>query len=175
MVLELVITNEHGQQRTIRKTVICRLGGGDDDDDSGGGAAPPCFAYDTLVLMADNSVKYISNVQKGDMVQAFDVETGQTLIGEVIATNSGQAEYYYLINGDLKVTPPHAFFTAGEEWVRTIDLEVGDKIRSYQGLVEIISIEKINSSQQIANISVRDYHNFFVSANGEDYYLARED
>ena len=96
------------------------------------------------------------------------------VIAEVTATNSGEADYYYLINGNLKVTPPHPFFIAEGQWVKVTDLKVGDKIRSFQGLVEITSIEKVNSGQRICNISVRDFHNFFVSANGRDFYLVHE-
>jgi hypothetical protein len=175
--LELVITNNHGQQHKITKTVIVNRiqpSGQDETGGGGGGGWWPCFACDTMVLMADNSVKYISDIQVGDMVQAFDVETGQTLTAEVTATDSGEADYYYLINGNLKVTPPHPFFTDEGQWVKITDLEVGNKIRSYQGLVEIISMEKINSGQRICNISVHGYNNFFVSANGKDFYLVKE-
>ena len=108
------------------------------------------------------------------MVLAYDVETGKTLIAEVTATKSGEADYYYLINGNLKVTPPHPFFTAEGKWVKIVDLKVGDKVRSLQGLVEITSIEKVNSGQRICNISVGDFYNFFVSANGRDFYLVQE-
>jgi hypothetical protein len=138
------------------------------------GLAPPCFACDTLVLMADNSLKCISDVQVGDMIQAYDFDTGRTLIADVTATNNGEADHYYLINGNLKVTPPHPFFTAEGQWVKITSLKAGDKIRSFQGLVEITSIEKVNSGQRICNISVGDFHNFFVSANGKDFYLVHE-
>ncbi|MFC1992915.1 polymorphic toxin-type HINT domain-containing protein [Chloroflexota bacterium] len=133
-----------------------------------------CFAFDTLVLMADSSTKPISDVQAGDMVKAYDIETGQTVISDVMGTNEGEADYYYLINGDLEVTPPHPFFTAEGQWVKIADLKLGDKVRSFEGLVEITSIEKVNSGQRIGNISVRDFHNFFVSASGEDFYLVQE-
>ena len=135
---------------------------------------PGCFACDTLVLMADNSLKRISDVQVGEMVLAYDVDTGQTVVAEVTATNSGEADHYYLINGNLKVTPPHPFFTAEGKWVKIPDLKVGDKVRSLQGLVEITSIERVNSGQRICNIGVGDFHNFFVSANGKDSYLVQE-
>lgn len=134
----------------------------------------PCFAGDTLVLMADNSMKRISDVQVGEMVLAYDVETEQTVTADVTATKSGEADYYYLINGNLKVTPPHPFFTAEGKWAKVADLKVGDKVRSLQGLVEITSIERVNSGQRICNISVGDFHNFFVSANGKDFYLVQE-
>jgi len=139
-----------------------------------GGGGGTCFAYDTLVLMADNSLKHISDIQVGEQVQAYDVETGQTAIADVIATGNGEGDYYYLINGDLKVTPPHPFFTADGKWTKVEDLKVGDNIRSFQGQVKITSIEKVNSEQQLFNISVRYFHNFFVSANGRDFYLVKE-
>lgn len=134
----------------------------------------PCFAYDTLVLMADNSLKYIGDIQAGEQVQAYDTETGQIIIADVIATGNGEADYYYLINSNLKVTPPHPFFTADGKWTKVEDLKVGDNIRSIEGLVGIASIEKVNSAQPIFNISVGDYHNFFVSTDGKDFYLVKE-
>jgi len=133
-----------------------------------------CFACDTLVLMADNSTKRISEVQIGDRVLAYDSEAGQNVTADVIATASGEADYFYLINGDLKVTPPHPFFTAEDKWVKIVDLKAGDRIKSFAGLNEIKSIEKVNSRQRICNIIVRDFHNFYVSANGKDFYLVKE-
>ncbi|MBU2608257.1 MAG: hypothetical protein KKF26_02965 [Chloroflexi bacterium] len=133
-----------------------------------------CFACDTLVLMADNSTKRINEVQVGDRVLAYDSETGQNVAADVIATASGEADYFYVINGDLRVTPPHPFFTAEDKWVKIVDLKAGDKIKSFAGLNEITSIEKVNSKQRICNIRVRDFHNFYVSANGKDFYLAQE-
>ena len=133
-----------------------------------------CFACDTLVLMAGNSVKPIGEVQVGDRVLAYDSEAVQNVTADVIATASGKADYFYLINGNLRVTPPHPFFTAEGKWAKIADLKVGDNIRSFSGLVEITSLEKVDSRQLICNISVRDFHNFYVSANGKDFYLVQE-
>ena len=141
---------------------------------AGGWGVAPCFACDTLVLMANDSLKRISDVQIGEMVQVYNVESGMVVSKAVVATNSGEADYYYLINGNLKVTPPHPFYTNESKWIEVMDLKVGDKIRSLEGLTQITSIEKVNSGQRICNISVRDFHNFFVSANGVDFYLVQE-
>ena len=134
----------------------------------------PCFAGDTFVLMADGSVRAISDINVGEMVWAYDTVTGENVVAEVTGTNSGEADYYYLINGDLKVTPPHPFYTVDGEWVRVEDLKVGDIIRSFGGTVVINSIERVASGQPIYNISVGEHHNFYVSANGQDFYLVKE-
>ncbi|MBM4432790.1 MAG: hypothetical protein FJ025_02165, partial [Chloroflexi bacterium] len=160
---------EFNRVQEVLKSLTLSGGGG-----GGGGGGAPCFAYDTLVFMADNSLKRIGDVQVGEKVQAYDVETGQIIIADVIATGNGEASYYYLINGNLKVTPPHPFFTADGKWTKVEDLKAGDDIRSCEGVVETVSIEKVNSGQQIFNISVRSFHNFFVSANGRDFYLVKE-
>lgn len=134
----------------------------------------PCFGSDTLVLMADNSVKRIIDVQVGDMVRSYDVETGETVTKRVAATNSGYADHYYLINEGLKVTPPHPFFTVESGWVKVVDLKVGHRIKSANGVTGITSIEKVEHPQLVYNIGVDGLHNFFVSVNGNSFFLVHE-
>ena len=133
-----------------------------------------CFAADTLVMMADGSSKKIIAVKVGDKVKSFDIHTGKVMDTEVIKTRSGFTGYYYVINGGLKVTPPHPFCTPDNKWVRIKDLKKGLTVRISSSVRKISTIEQKIGGQRIYNIFVKDHHNFFVSGDGKDFFLVKE-
>jgi tetratricopeptide (TPR) repeat protein len=130
-----------------------------------------CFSYDTLVLMADNSLKRIIDLNVNDVVQARDIKTGKLVARKVIDKYRADQDHYYLINGVLKITATHPVFTAGNKWVYVAELRVGDKIASVDGVIEITSLEKVKYDHRVYNFRVEDSHNYFVSAKGKNYYL----
>ena len=134
---------------------------------SGGG----CFSYDTLVLMADNSLKRIIDLNVNDVVQARDIKTGKLMARKVIDKYRADQDHYYLINGALKITAMHPVFTAENKWVYVAELNIGDKIASVDGVIEITSLEKVKYDHRVYNFRVEDSHNYFVSAKGKNYYL----
>jgi hypothetical protein len=134
----------------------------------------PCFAADTLVLMADGSAKRIADIQPGDTVVSYDTADGRRVEGTVSGTGNGRADYYYLVNGGLKVTPPHPFYVVDKGWTKVADLRPGDVILGADGPVTIVSIERIEEGQAICNISVSGYGNYFVSGDGTDFFLVKE-
>jgi hypothetical protein len=140
----------------------------------GGGGIVPCFAADTLVLMADGSAKRIADIQPGDAVVSYDTAEGRRVEGTVSGTGNGRADYYYLVNGGLKVTPPHPFYVVDKGWTKVADLRPGDVILGADGPVTIVSIERIEEGQAICNISVSGYGNYFVSGDGTDFFLVKE-
>lgn len=133
-----------------------------------------CFAADTLVMMADGSSKKIIAIKVGDKVKSFDIQTGKVMNTEVINTKRGFAGYYYVINGGLKVTPPHPFCTPDNKWVKIRDLKEGQTVRVRSSVRKISSIEHKIEGQRIYNIYVKDNHNFFVSGDGKDFFLVKE-
>jgi hypothetical protein len=135
---------------------------------------PPCFGADTFILMGDDSTKQISEIQVGDIVKSYDVDSGQVVGRTVVTTNNGQSDYYYIINGNLKVTPPHPFYTLDRDWVPVEELQVGDQIQSESGATTITSVELVLEGQLIYNIGIKEYGNYFVSANGDDFYLVHQ-
>jgi tetratricopeptide (TPR) repeat protein len=130
-----------------------------------------CFAYDTMVVMADKSLKRIIDLHVGDTVQAYDVKTGETVTREVTNKYRADQDHYYLINGALKVTANHPVFTVESKWVKVADLRVGDRIASIDGAIEITSIEKVKYEHRVYNFKVENSHNYFVSAYGKNLYL----
>jgi len=133
-----------------------------------------CFAADTLVMMADGSSKKIIAIKVGDKVKSFDIQTGKVMNTEVINIKNGFAGYYYVINGGLKVTPPHPFCTPDNKWVKIKDLKEGQTVRVSGSVRKISSIEQKIEGRRIYNIYVKDNHTFFVSGDGKDFFLVKE-
>ena len=133
-----------------------------------------CFAADTLVMMADGSSKKIIAIKVGDKVKSFDIQTEKVMDTEVIKTKNGLTGYHYIINGGLKVTPPHPFCTPDDKWVKIRDLREGQTVRVSSSVRKISSIEHKIEGQRIYNIYVKDNHNFFVSGDGKDFFLVKE-
>jgi len=130
-----------------------------------------CLAYDTLVLMADDSVKRVIDVSVGDMVKARDLTDGKMVTRQVGAKYRGDQDHYYLINGALKVTGTHPVLTDSGKWVMVSDLKKGDKIVSLDNEIEITTFEKVKHDHRVYFLSVDNCHNYFVSAYGKHFYL----
>ena len=134
------------------------------------GTQSACFAYDTLVLMGDNSLKRVIYLKPGDRVKSRDMKTGKLV--DKIVTNKyrGDVDHYYLINGELKITKSHPVLTEGGKWVMVAELKVGDKIASLDGLIEVRSFKKEKYSHRVYFLGVEDTHNYFVSAYGRNFF-----
>jgi hypothetical protein len=72
----------------------------------------PCFAPDTLVLMADGSYKEIKEIVVGDSVLSYDSETDMALSSEIMEIAPSESQYHYVINGGIRATGEHPFYVA---------------------------------------------------------------
>jgi len=139
----------------------------------GGDGGGTCFAAETLILMADDTRKRIIDVKKGDRVKAYNEKTGRIETRKVTLSEDGRHDDYYLINGTLKATPPHPFYTMDRGWVGLDNLKAGDRIKSPDGENEIFSIVKVAQPLKIYNIRVETRENFFVSGDGAGFFLVK--
>jgi len=128
-----------------------------------------CFTADTLVLM-ESGFKQIADVKAGDRVRTID-PGGNRAVNEVVKHNVFTNNHYYLINGNIKVTARHRFYTING-WERARDLRRGDRIQMSDGsFEEIISKELFSDDLTVYNLDIADNHNFFVSSDGKKGYL----
>lgn len=140
----------------------------------GGVNGGPCFHPDTKVLMADNSLKAIGDIKMGDKVKAYDIKNKKITNRAVVDTYNGTTEEYYIINGNLKVSPPHPFYTDQNVWVNLEKLKQGQQIKSIKGFTPIHSITTQQKKQKIYNIFVDEFHNFFVLDKNDKFFLVHE-
>lgn len=93
-----------------------------------------CLHPDTLISMADNTKKKISDVKKGDMVLTINETTMQSEIKPVVKIhhNISIDEQMYEIemeNGEkIKITGNHKVMLTSGEWKRADELNMNDDI-----------------------------------------------
>lgn len=128
-----------------------------------------CFTPDTLVLM-ESGYKRIADIKAGDRVLSVDSK-GNRAVNEVVRHYILTNNHYYIINGKIKVTARHLFYTSGGD-KRVQDLQTGDRIRMSDGTFEaIVSKERIAGDLTVYNLDVAENDNFFVSSDGSRGYL----
>ena len=123
--------------------------------------APGCFVAGTHIQIP-NGIKYIEDIKVGDIVKSFDVGTSSTVNSKVTETYVHSDRYYMIINGIIKTTSVHPFYTDGK-WVEAGDLSIGDKILHVDGLEHTIdSIELSDEPVTVYNFEVDGTHNYFA-------------
>ncbi|MFH1232132.1 MAG: polymorphic toxin-type HINT domain-containing protein [Planctomycetota bacterium] len=125
------------------------------------GDSTGCFLAGTPILMADGSSKPIEDIKVGDIVLAFDQESGEMKPDKVSEIfRHPKEDTYLVINGHLKVTPIHPVLSKGK-WVSIGDLKVGDSLTNTEGKdVPIKTITVAKELVDIYNFEVNPYHTY---------------
>jgi intein/homing endonuclease len=120
-----------------------------------------CFVAGTLVQLP-NGIKYIEDIEIGDIVKSFDVGTSSIVDSKVTETFVHSDRYYMIINGIIKTTSVHPFYSDGN-WIEAGDLSIGDKILHVDGLEHTIeTIELSDEPVTVYNFEVDGTHNYFA-------------
>ena len=134
-----------------------------------------CFVAGTQVLMADGTSKNIEDVVAGDMVAAYNPETGQAEPGEVTDTYIHDQVATWQVateSGTVTTTAVHPFYVDGKGWVEAQDLRAGDQLYDETGsLVTVVSIQATGEIATVYNVTVKDLHNYYV-ADDSSWVLA---
>ena len=171
--ISMTIANcARGVETAINATIAAQA---EADTEAKGAAGDGCLAYDTLVLMADNTLKRVIDLRAGEIVKGRDIKTGEIVERKVSHKYRADEDHYYLINGELKITKSHPLLTGNGKWVMVADLKVGDSIASIDGLIKITSFEKVKYDHRVYFLGVEDTHNYFVSAYGKNLYTVHND
>ncbi len=125
-----------------------------------------CFLAGTPILMADGSTKPIESIQKGDKVVSFDEKTKVKVVATVsnTAVHNGMYQEHLLINGSLRVTGNHLFYSQGQ-WVTAEHLTTTSKLLdSNLAEVPIINLERVELASPVTvyDITIDQYHTFFA-------------
>ena len=129
-----------------------------------------CFTSDMKVLTEDGA-KPIGEIKVGDKVLSVDAD-GRQVAADVLKTLADRNRHYYLINGSIKVTGLHRFFTE-TGWKKAKELVKGDRIQTTTGVFEkIAAIEWVPADDlRVYNLTIAENHNFFISPDGKHGYL----
>ena len=136
-----------------------------------GNVSDACFLENTKIAMADGSFKNIEDIQTGDEVVSFDLDSNECKTGTVSEVfhhaPEEMTDYYLILNDDLRVTPNHPFLLNGE-WIEAENLKIGDTL----GDVEIKSIQHVFERVPTYNFEVVPYHNYQIVWNAEGVSIA---
>lgn len=128
-----------------------------------------CFVAGTKVK-TDHGEKNIEDIEVGDKVLSKDETTGEEEYKEVTFTFNHQSDEIYKIQvGDqsIEATYNHPFYVKDKGWVFVKDLKVGDLlVRSDGNTLKIDSIELEQKNVTVYNMTVDEFHTYFVSELG---------
>jgi len=129
----------------------------------GGGSG--CFLAGTEISLADGSTKPIESIEAGDVILAWDEESGEMKPDAVRAVHDPiSAESYLIVNDLLRLTGTHPMLSDGE-WVKAGELKVGDHLTAADGsVVTIESIQTVPGPVTVYNFEVNPYGTYV--ANG---------
>ena len=126
-----------------------------------------CFTGDTLVA-AENGQKRIDEIEVGDKVWAFNVETRESelkTVTKVYVHAVNEVLHLYTDEGDIDTTANHPFYVIGKGWVAAGDLVVGDEVYNLDETASAIlglEIEILDEPVLVYNLEVEDFHSYFV-------------
>ena len=130
-----------------------------------------CFVAGTLVQTQDGE-KPIEEIQPGDMVWAWDEETGEVALKPVVETYINQTYelVHVFVNGEeIVATPSHPFYSPVKGWTDAVRLRAGDILVLVNGeyvVVEKVQHEILESPVAVYNFQVADFHTYYVSGMG---------
>ncbi|WP_379143213.1 polymorphic toxin-type HINT domain-containing protein, partial [Paenibacillus sp. sgz500992] len=128
-----------------------------------------CFTAGTKV-QTDEGEKPIEEIEVGDKVLSKDDETGEVAYKEATATFNHETDEIYQIHvGDqvIESTFNHPFYVEGKGWTFVKDLKVGDLLVQSDGnTLKIDSIELLHKHVTVYNMTVDEFHTYFVSDLG---------
>ena len=126
------------------------------------------FAKDSLIETKER-IKYIQDVQTGDLVKSFDEEKQEFVNGKVSKTFKKQTLSHLqitLCNGELiEVTEEHPFYTS-TGWVSAKELKPDSKIKTINGFINISSIKRLEGEIEVFNFEVEKFHTYLVGTTG---------
>ncbi len=133
------------------------------------------FTGSTGVVMADGTVKPISEVEVGDEVLAEDPETGEKgarTVTEVWSHEDTVGELY-VDGAKVETTEDHPFWNETDrEWQRADQLDEGDLVRSSDGSSrEVDGWRGRLWREEAYNLGVDALHTYFVHAGDEAYLV----
>ncbi|MBQ7262124.1 MAG: hypothetical protein IJR14_00240, partial [Synergistaceae bacterium] len=131
-------------------------------------AFAPCFDGDTIVA-TEAGAKRIDEIQAGDRVWAYDVETGELALKDVLEVFVREHDELLHIETErgviIDATTNHPFWVEGKGWTAAGDLAIGDAFHALSdgvGVVTGLTLEKLDAPVLVYNLDVAGFDTYFV-------------
>ena len=130
-----------------------------------------CFAAGTTVL-TDHGFIAIETLQAGDLVWAYDPDTGESALKPILKTFVNTKDTIWnltLVKGGEtyrhEVTGSHPYYVPAIGWVEVVDLRVGNELLTEGGETAIVTgVQDTGQVQTTYNFEVADINTYYVSA-----------
>ena len=130
--------------------------------------ASSCFVAGTQIFMADNSYKNIEDIHIGDVVYCYNEKDNN--IDSAVVDNILTSEQNLFVNIELEnnesfiCTGMHPIYSETyQRYVNANELKVDDILKTNNGSIKIKSISTFNDKKTVYNMTVSNYHNYFVT------------
>ncbi len=133
-----------------------------------------CNSFDGETLVStENGLKPISEIEIGEKVWAYNEESGETELQDVVhlIQREGEKEIVdiTLESGEvIRATAGHPFYVQGDEWrwLDAGDLKQGDQLYGKDGdTVFIKAIDTASLNLPVYNLTIDNTHTYFVGSN----------
>ncbi len=130
-----------------------------------------CFTAETHVLLADETVKTISQIKPGDLVKSGVSRREIATVVEVYQrTDNTCRDVRFALPAQpelstVRTTDEHLFWVDGQGWVAAAELKVGDWLMNEAGQrVQIVSNERVPGGHKVYTLKLKGDTAFY--ANG---------
>ena len=134
---------------------------------------PKCFIAGTLVVCLNENGeechKPIEEIEVGDMVWAYDEETGESDWKPVVRLfrNNTKEWYHIFVDGEeIVCTGGHPFYVVGKGFIEARNLKVSEKLLLSCGkevIIEKVKVEQLAEAETTYNFEVAEFHTYYVS------------
>jgi hypothetical protein len=127
-----------------------------------------CFLAGTAVR-TQGGLAPIESIQPGDRVLSQDQDTGELTYKLVLRTTLRPPAKMVRISAgreSITTTLGHPFWVSGHGWKMAKQLQVGDRLHSHGGAIEVLTVEPLDKPQPAHNLVVADFNSYFVGNQG---------
>lgn len=127
------------------------------------GSYGSCFLSGTQITMSDGSYKNIEDITEGDIVKAYNIDSG-SIVDDVVTKvfSHGPEEMgdrYLIINDRLKVTTHHPMYV-NNGWETAGNINIGDELVTINGEEIIYSIVSVYTQEPVYDLELRDNEHY---------------
>ena len=126
-----------------------------------------------LPLLSDREKEVLfEKIKAGDLVWAWDEETGDVALKPVVETyinETTELTHIFVDGEEIVATPTHPFYCPVKGWTDAAHLRAGDILVLVNGeyvVVEKIQHELLENPVKVYNFQVQDYHTYYVAESG---------
>ena len=117
----------------------------------------------------EESYKPIEEIEVGDIVLAYDEETGESDWKPVVRLfrNKTKEWYHVFVEGEeIVCTGGHPFYVVGKGFIEARKLKVSEKLllsRGKEVIIEKVEVERLAEAETTYNFEVADFHTYYVT------------